>query len=313
MSDHPDVRPILLCYDGSESSARAIAAASALSLRGRALVCHSWSGMSQFVFRGTVGPGPAPLAGAVKEIDQLDAEAAEERAEEGAELARAAGFDALPLPVKEERKTWRTIVETADRHRSRLTVVGAHGGSGVGRALLGSVSSSVLTHSHSPVLVVPDSTPDTLPDGPIVLCHDGSEASVRAIQVAGELFPGRRAVVLTVWESLAARTAALAGPGGFSSGMEAELDEIGAGQAQRSAAEGLAAADEAGLVSEPVSSKMITGPIWRGLIDASDELGAAALVMGSRGTTGISAALGSVSHGVAHHSHLPVLVVPPAD
>jgi nucleotide-binding universal stress UspA family protein len=313
MSERGESAPILLCYDGSESSARSVATAAALSLSGRALVCHVWAGMSQLVFRGTMGPGPVPLAKAVKEIDQLDAEAAEKRAQEGAELARAAGFSALPLPVKEEGKTWRTIVEAAARHRPRLIVVGAHGGSGVGRALLGSVSSSVLTHSHFPVLVVPDSTPEPLPDGPIVVCHDGSEGSVQAIRVAGELFPGRRAVVLTVWESLAARTAALAGPGGFSSGMEAELDEIGADQARQSAGEGVAVAAEAGLLAEPVSSKVVTGPLWRNLIDAADEFGAAAIVMGSRGTTGISAALGSVSHGVVHHSHLPVVVVPPGD
>ena len=313
MSEHRDSAPVLLCYDGSESSARAIAAASALSIDGRALVCHSWAGMSQVVFRGTIGPGPAPLSKAVKEIDQLDAEAAEKRAQEGAELARAAGFSALPLPVKEEGKTWRAIVEAAARHRPRLIVVGAHGSSGVGRALLGSVSNSVLTHAHFPVLVVPDSTPDPLPAGPIVLCHDGSEGSARAIQIAGELFPGRRAVVLSVWESLAARTAALAGPGGFSSGMEAELDEVGAGDARRSTAEGVAVAAEAGLVAEPLASQMTTGPIWKDLIDTADELGAAAIVMGSRGKTGISAALGSVSHGVVHHSHLPVLVVPPSD
>lgn len=35
------------------------------------------------------------------------------------------------------------------------------------------------------------------------------------------------------------------------------------------------------------------------------------LVMGSRGLTGISKTLGSVSHGVFHHSRLPVLVVAP--
>jgi nucleotide-binding universal stress UspA family protein len=313
MSAPPGTAPILFCYDGSESSARAIAAASALSIRGPALVCHSWAGMSQLVFRGMMGPGPAPLAKSVKEIDQLDAEAAEKRAAEGAELARSAGFDALPLPVKEEGKTWRTIVETAARHRARLTVVGAHGCSGVSRALLGSVSSSVLTHSGSPVLVVPDATPDPLPDGPVVVCHDGSDGAERAIRIAGDLFPGHRAVVLTLWESLAARTAALAGPGGFGTGMEAELDGIGADQAQQSAAAGVAVAGEAGLVAEPVSSKVISGPLWKDLIDVADEHGAAAIVMGSRGTTGISAALGSVSHGVVHHSHLPVLVVPPGD
>jgi nucleotide-binding universal stress UspA family protein len=313
MSNAPDDAPILLCYDGSESSARAIAAASELSIRGRALVCHTWAGMSQLVFRGAMGPGPAPLSKAVEEIDELDAQAAERRAMEGAELARTADFDALPLPVKEDGKTWRAIVETAADQRARLIVIGAHGCSGMSRALLGSVSNSVLTHSGSPVLVVPDSTPDPLPDGPILICHDGSEGSVRAIRTAGRLFPGRRAVVLTIWVSLAAGTAAMAGPGGFSSGTEAELESVGAEQAERSAAEGVIVASEAGLAAEPVSSRAVAGPLWRDLLDAAGENGAAAIVMGSRGTTGISAALGSVSHGVVHHSHLPVLVVPPGD
>ena len=47
MSERVDSAPILLCYDGSESSARAIATAAALSLSGRALVCHVWAGLSQ--------------------------------------------------------------------------------------------------------------------------------------------------------------------------------------------------------------------------------------------------------------------------
>lgn len=129
----------------------------------------------------------------------------------------------------------------------------------------------------------------------------------------GRAVPGRRTVVLTLWESLAAGTAAMAGPGGLSSGTEAELESIGAEHAERIAAEGVIVASEAGLAAEPMTSRAVTGPLWRELIDAAGETGAAAIAMGSRGTTGISAALGSVSHGVVHHSHLPVLVVPPGD
>src|SRR3954471_8638365 len=39
--------------------------------------------------------------------------------------------------------------------------------------------------------------------GPLLLCYDGSADAVHAIEHAGAMFPGRRAVVLTVWERLA--------------------------------------------------------------------------------------------------------------
>src|SRR3954451_6183051 len=51
--------------------------------------------------------------------------------------------------------------------------------------------------------------------GPLLLCYDGSEEAVHAIEHAGAMFPGSSAVVATVWEHLAS----------FDSG--AWLDEIG--------------------------------------------------------------------------------------
>ena len=66
-----------------------------------------------------------------------------------------AGFDAQPLPVRQERKTWRTLLTEAESHRASVIVAGAHGLSGIGRALLGSVSTALLHHSSHPILVVP--------------------------------------------------------------------------------------------------------------------------------------------------------------
>ena len=69
--------------------------------------------MSELALRGTMGPGTPQLAKAIEEIDQRDAQAASQRAAEGVDLARAAGFDAEPLPVKENGRTWRAIIDTA--------------------------------------------------------------------------------------------------------------------------------------------------------------------------------------------------------
>ena len=47
--------------------------------------------------------------------------------------------------------------------------------------------------------------------GPILLCYDSSDGARRAIEVAGALFPGRKAVVLHVWSPIAVVAAAYGG------------------------------------------------------------------------------------------------------
>jgi nucleotide-binding universal stress UspA family protein len=50
------------------------------------------------------------------------------------------------------------------------------------------------------------------------------------------------------------------------------------------------------------------------VLQFADERDAVTIVLGSRGVSGVkSLILGSVSHGVVHHSHRPLLVVPPTD
>ena len=311
MNASNEAHPVLLCFDGSEGAKQAITVAGALGVSGEALVCNSWRGLSHVMFRGTLGVVPPPLAKAIDELDSLDREAAEKLAGEGATLAEAAGFRGVAAAVKQDDKAWRTLLATAAERRARLIVVGAHGCSGMERVLLGSVSSAVLTHAHVPVLVVPD-TPDTgAHDGPLLVCYDGSENARRAVEFAGEQFPGRRALLLSFWESWVVRAPALSGVVPPVRGMELELDEIAAEQSQETAAAGVELAVAAGLDAEPLAEKVAAGPVWKAVLDTADEHGAAAIVMGSRGLTGISKALGSVSHGVVHHSWLPVLVVPP--
>ena len=305
-------KPVLLAYNGSEGSAAAIAVAGRLLGHRKAVVCHVWSGTSQAVFRTPPSGLPGVLKDAAEELDEFDRETAQAVAGEGVELARSAGFDAEALAERRETKTWRTLLEAAARHDAAVLVTGAHGVSGTGRALLGSVSTGVVHHSRLPVLVVPGTTGDEHTGGPLLLSYDGSEGAKQAISAAGRAFAERSAIVFHTWESWMAEAPALAGASATVQGVAAELDEVADEQSSALAAEGVQVAESAGLNAEALSERA-TGPAWKAVLDAADRRACAAIVVGSRGLTGISAALGSISNGVVHHSRRPVLVVPPEE
>ena len=63
----------------------------------------------------------------------------------------------------------------------------------------------------------------------------------------------------------------------------------------------------------PETAEVTFDGTWHTILDAADEYDAGLIVVGARGlSTFKSVMLGSVSHGIAQHSHRPVLVVPPA-
>jgi nucleotide-binding universal stress UspA family protein len=143
-------RPILLCYDRSAGSRRAIATAGALFPGAEAVVLHVWTPLAVLF-------GPYALAvppGA--DDDAALQEAALRLADEGSGLAIAAGLaaraDAVPGNFE---GTWHQILEVADACNASLIVVGARGLSPVRSLFLGSVSHGVVQHAHRPVLVVP--------------------------------------------------------------------------------------------------------------------------------------------------------------
>jgi nucleotide-binding universal stress UspA family protein len=146
-------------------------------------------------------------------------------------------------------------------------------------------------------------------DGPLLLCYDGSEAARQAIQCAGALFPGRRALVVTVWQPTAVPSSL--GFAGEAAGMIdfAELGREAAEHGGRLAGEGARIAQQAGLMAEPVAVEA-TGSIWKTIIRIADRDDAATIVMGSRGLTGLQALLlGTVSSAVVHHADRPTLIV----
>src|SRR5690349_800603 len=147
---------------------------------------------------------------------------------------------------------------------------------------------------------------------PILIAYDGSDGSKAAIEAAGALFPGSRAVVVSVWHSAAeaASAAVIAIPAGVAASAYEQLDGESERQAAEVAGEGTTAAKDAGL---DASARAVArrGQIWATLVAAADAEDVRAVVVGSRGRSAVkSALLGSVANGVVHHSSRPVVVVP---
>ena len=149
----------------------------------------------------------------------------------------------------------------------------------------------------------------TGPNGPLLICYDGSEDARYAIERAGDLLRHKRALVLTVWQPIA-RLGSFAWAGATTSLVDfVELDRAAAEDAGRVANEGVRIAKEAGLEAEPVAIEA-TGPVWETILEIADHHDAATIVMGSRGLTGVrSMLLGSVSGAVVNHADRPTLVV----
>jgi nucleotide-binding universal stress UspA family protein len=147
----------------------------------------------------------------------------------------------------------------------------------------------------------------------IIVSYDGSADAQAAIDQAGRLMPGAETIVLTVWEPF---QVALARTGGMGMGMgsyfpdNGEADAATEAAARVRAAEGAERARAAGLVAEPRIA-VRDGGVAGAILAVADLLDADAIVLGSRGLTGIrSMLLGSVSHAVLQHADRSVIVVP---
>lgn len=149
----------------------------------------------------------------------------------------------------------------------------------------------------------------------ILIGYDGSEDAKAAIQHAGDLMPGTPATVITIWEPITmrlSRTPAGLGPV-TGLGDISDIDRETAADAAQRAREGAQLANEAGLRATPdtVSQRF---SIAEAIMERADQLDVDAIVLGSRGLTGIrSLLLGSVSHAVVQHADRPVVIVPSSD
>jgi nucleotide-binding universal stress UspA family protein len=159
-----------------------------------------------------------------------------------------------------------------------------------------------------PVPTIREDTVTTPSTGPILLCYDRSVGSVRAIETAGALFPGRAAIVLHVWSPMAALGAVYGALVPSAAFDEREITQA----AMLLAEEGVRMADGAGLEATPAIASARFDGTANTILAVAEQHQAGVIVVGARGLSAMRAiVLGSVSHGVVQHAHCPVLVIPP--
>ena len=145
---------------------------------------------------------------------------------------------------------------------------------------------------------------------PTLFCFDGSDDSLAALRAASRRLRPGRAVVLTVWETVALRVARRAFAGGMTVANEDELDALEREAARGAAEEGARRAREHGWDAQARLARAETTE-WRAIVDVANEIDAGLIVCGTRGLGGLRGlVLGSVSHAVLQHAGRPVLIAP---
>jgi len=145
-------KPVLFCYDGSDGSNSALAAAAALIKPADAVVLVVWMPAMVELARSGSFVVAVPNEG---EIDEQEASVARQIAEEGAAAARRQGYNACARIAQANESVAKTIDDVAQEIDAGLIVCGQRGRGTIGSALLGSVSHALAAHTKRPVLIAP--------------------------------------------------------------------------------------------------------------------------------------------------------------
>ena len=138
------IKSILVAFDGSDPSQRALALAEDLAAQYGARLFL----VTVLQPLPVTGLGPIPDSPSIEEVAR-----AQEMLEGRAKELRASGRT-VEVQVKVGIPT-QTLLELSDRLEVSAIVAGRSGKGSIGRALLGSVTTFLLHHSVKPVIVVP--------------------------------------------------------------------------------------------------------------------------------------------------------------
>jgi nucleotide-binding universal stress UspA family protein len=142
----PESSPtLLLCYDGSDRAAHAIAVAAQLFPGASASVVHVWEPLEHVVARYAV---LAPYLG--ENIAEADASV-----EQQSSTIAAAGLVASAHSATLKETVWQAVIAAAEEVNADLIITGTRSLHGARELLAGTLSHSLLQHSAVPLLAIP--------------------------------------------------------------------------------------------------------------------------------------------------------------
>ena len=251
--------------------------------------------------------GPEVIEGATEKERKLLDQEAQRLLDAQVGQVRTAGGRTVQTHLRIGRVD-EEIIAAAEELGAGLIVVGSRGRGGMRRALMGSVSESVVRHAHCPVMVVRGET--VIFPTRILLATDGSEEAKLASSTAADLAKSTNSELHVVCVE---HTPAIfyEMPGTVVDPTLQSRLEVGAEEATKTRLnEQVQKIREAGI--EVAETHTREGFPDEEIVGLAGRLSAGLIVIGSRGRGRLRRALlGSVSDSVVRHAHCPVIVVRP--
>ena len=150
---------VLIGFDGTPASERAVRAAARLFAPRPALVVTIWEAGRAFDLALIPSLGFEARLSSIdvriaEEIDKAKYQEAQQLAEWGTKLANENGLRAEGLAVADELTPADTLVRLSQERAAAVVVVGAHRHARIAELLLGTTTRGVLQHAPCPTLVV---------------------------------------------------------------------------------------------------------------------------------------------------------------
>jgi len=144
---------VLICFDGSERAAHAVAVTAKLFPGAHAHVLNVWEPIERIVARyAALGPYFGDGVGDADVGLESDSSGV---AEAGAKLASDAGLDATAHTATLRTSVWEAVVEAADELDVDAIVTGTRSLRGVREVLSNTLSHALMQNSKRPVLAIP--------------------------------------------------------------------------------------------------------------------------------------------------------------